>query len=119
MYILHVDSSMDSLFKNCSNVLTLQTFKGYLDTVNYQDIFRVTIVIVKFSLSPNPTLFFMCNVGIYSGHNTIYVVSLVVIFIWWFGESRKDRKLTVHHYRSIYTANVGFSLKSANLKSYQ
>ena len=42
------------LFKNCSNVLTQQTLKGYWDAVNYQDIFRVTIVIVKFLLSPSP-----------------------------------------------------------------
>ena len=45
------------LFKNCSIVLTQQTLKDYWDTVDYRDIFRVTIVIVKFSLSPSPTIY--------------------------------------------------------------
>ena len=50
MYILHVDSSMGipvQKLQQCPH-----STKGYRDTVDYQDIFTVTIMIVKFHYRP-------------------------------------------------------------------
>ena len=54
MYILHVDSSMGIPVQKLQQCPHSTNTKGYRDTVDYRDIFRVTIVIVKFSLSPSP-----------------------------------------------------------------
>ena len=55
MYILHVDSSMGISVQKLQQCPHSTNTQGYWDTIDYRDIFRVTIVIVKFSLSPSPS----------------------------------------------------------------
>ena len=53
-HILHIDSSMGmpvQKLQPCPH----STLKGSRDTVNYRDVFRASIVIVKFLLSPSST----------------------------------------------------------------
>ena len=52
-------------------------------------------------------------------HYTVYAEILTVILIWWFGESRKDHQINLHHYQAIYTTSMSFSTYSTAICQFK